>query len=477
VSLRLRLVLVLLAVYSLGGYMLLHQALKQVRPRYLESMEESLVDLAHLLAAIAETELGTDPPAVDRLREAVLAAQERTFDARIFALRKSAIDVRVYVVDATGRVVFDSTGAHEGADFSNWNDVARTLRGQYGARSTRDEPGNDHTQVLYVAAPIHHQGRIVGAVTVGKPTRGINELVDAARSRLMMGAVAGGLLLLLVLLLLATWIIGPLEQLTEYARQVRDGQKPARPRLPGRTLRDLGAAFEEMRDALEGRQHAERYTQALAHEVKAPLAAIRGAAELIDENMPPATRQHFLENIRAEAARIEQIIQRLLELSSLEARKTLAATERLAASQVLAEALQVVRPAFEAKGIQLAVTGDDAGTVTGDAVLLREAWVNLLQNALDFSPSGTRVDVQLQKDAGRLVFSIEDEGPGIPDYALSRVFERFYSLPRPGGERKSTGLGLALAREIAHLHHGDVAVDNRPGRGARATLWLPLAEN
>jgi two-component system sensor histidine kinase CreC len=74
---------------------------------------------------------------------------------------------------------------------------------------------------------------------------------------------------------------------------------------------------------------------------------------------------------------------------------------------------------------------------------------------------------------GRVVFTIVDNGPGVPDYALSRVFERFYSLARPGTARKSTGLGLALVREIAHLHGGDVSLENREGGGARAVLWVP----
>ncbi len=76
-------------------------------------------------------------------------------------------------------------------------------------------------------------------------------------------------------------------------------------------------------------------------------------------------------------------------------------------------------------------------------------------------------------DAGRVNFTVEDSGPGVPDYALPRVFERFYSLPRPGTERKSTGLGLALVREIAHLHGGDATLENRREGGARAVFWVP----
>jgi two-component system sensor histidine kinase CreC len=295
-----------------------------------------------------------------------------------------------------------------------------------------------------------------------------------AKRRILLGAVLGGVVLLLVMLLAASWVIAPLERLTDYARAVRDRRPAVRPQLPGRTLRDLGTAFEEMRDALEGRQQVERYTQALAHEVKAPLAAIRGAAELLGEEMPEEQRRKFLGNIRSEAERIQQIVDRLLEMSSLEARKTLGRTERIEVSALLAEAAAALRPAFEAGRVALAVAGGTGLWLRGERVLLREALVNLLQNALDFVPAGGTVTLRAEAASARVALVVEDTGPGVPDFALPRVFERFYSLPRPRSGRKSTGLGLSLVREIAHLHGGEVELANRPEGGARATLSAPL---
>jgi two-component system sensor histidine kinase CreC len=204
------------------------------------------------------------------------------------------------------------------------------------------------------------------------------------------------------------------------------------------------------------------------------LAAIRGAAELLDESMPAEQRQKFLANIRTEAARIQRIIDRLLELSSLEARKELRQAETLAAAQLAAAAADVVRPACATRGVRLTLrAGNPDATVHGEGVLLREALVNLLQNAFEFSPADGEVVLGWTVENGRVEFAVEDAGPGVPDYALPRVFERFYSLPRPGTERKSTGLGLALVREIAHLHGGEAMLANRPGGGAVATLWVP----
>ncbi len=100
---------------------------------------------------------------------------------------------------------------------------------------------------------------------------------------------------------------------------------------------------------------------------------------------------------------------------------------------------------------------------------------NLVQNAVEFSPRGGRVELRVRATDREVEFAVEDHGPGIPDYALGRVFERFYSLERPATGRKSTGLGLALVREIAHLHHGEVELVNRAVGGACATLRLPVA--
>lgn len=475
-SLRVRLLALMLAVYCSGGYFLTRRALDQVRPRYLESMEETLVDTSVLLASVLETQLVDGVLDPGGLQRALGAAQGRHFEAHIFSLHKTTLDTRVYVTDATGRVIFDSAGRDVGQDYSQWNDVQRTLRGEYGARSTRTTPGDDNTQTIYVAAPIRHANRIVGVLSVGKPTLGVNQLVAVAKRRVLYGAVVGGLVVLLLLLLVASWVIAPLERLTAYARGVRDRKPVPLPALPGRTLRDLGIAFEEMRDALEGRQHVERYTQVLAHEVKAPLAAIRGSAELLDEPMPAEQRTKFLANIRGEVARIQQLVDRLLELSSLEARKALRQTEQLDAGELATEAVAAMRAAFSAKNVTLTIDREPISfALRGERVLLREALVNLLQNAWDFSPAGSAVTLSARRDGQRGVFTVDDQGPGIPEYAAERIFERFYSLPRPGTTRKSTGLGLALVREIAHLHGGEAAVTNRPEGGARAMLWLPLA--
>ena len=425
--------------------------LRDVRFRYVESMRRTLGDTAVYLAAFAVPDSPTDD-----------------WTRKLATLPPHVGRLRVFACDPAGRVIFDSAGRDTGQIY-RW-----PMRGG-GPVASENYTVSNVAEVggeLRVAARVRRGSELLGWVGVGRPLASVSEGVREARWQLVwsVGAISLGMVV-------AGWWIAArlthsLERLTVYAQEVRDGRPVAPPQSRAREIAALAKAFEEMRDALEGRQHVERYTQVLAHEVKAPLAAIRGAAELLGEDMPEEQRGKFLGNIRSEAARIQQIVERLLELSSLEARKALRQTEPIAAAALAAEAVAAMRPAFEAARVALTAAGGGAA-LRGERVLLREALVNLLQNALDFSPAGGTVALRCTVEAGRAGFWVEDDGPGVPEYALPRVFERFYSLPRPGTAQKSTGLGLALVREIAHLHGGEVTLANRPEGGACATLWVP----
>jgi two-component system sensor histidine kinase CreC len=112
--------------------------------------------------------------------------------------------------------------------------------------------------------------------------------------------------------------------------------------------------------------------------------------------------------------------------------------------------------------------------VRGDAFLLRQALVNLVENAADFSPEGGRIILHAAVEADAVRFDVVDEGPGVPEYALPRVFERFYSLPRPQGGSRSSGLGLCFVAEVAALHDGEATLANRDAGGTQASLVVPL---
>ena len=112
--------------------------------------------------------------------------------------------------------------------------------------------------------------------------------------------------------------------------------------------------------------------------------------------------------------------------------------------------------------------------LNGDSFLLQQALSNLIQNAIDFSPTNSQIKLTGQVDEKNLTFIIEDNGFGIPDFATAKVFDKFFSLQRPGTGNKSTGLGLNFVKEVAILHNGEIKLENRAKKGVRATLMLPI---
>ncbi|MEW6586987.1 MAG: two-component system sensor histidine kinase CreC [Nitrospirota bacterium] len=314
-----------------------------------------------------------------------------------------------------------------------------------------------------------------GVLSVGKPTRAARLFTEKSQRKIMMGGITVLVSMLLVVILLSGMITTPIRKLTEYARAVRDGKKVALPRLGKNEIAELGTAFEEMRDALEGKQYIERYVQTLAHEVKSPLSAIRGATDLLNENMAPEQQKHFIGNIRVESERIESIIEKLLLLSSLESKKTIRKNELINLYELIQNLRRNLTPLLEGKQLELDVSGTTSCNIEGDTFLISQAISNLLQNAIDFSPVGSKISAAVFRSNDNYIkIEIKDSGAGIPKYAIDKVYERFYSLKRPDTGKKSSGLGLSLVKEIVLLHNGTIELSNVPDGGTKATLSFPI---
>ncbi|SPK73738.1 sensory histidine kinase in two-component regulatory system with CreB or PhoB, regulator of the CreBC regulon [Cupriavidus taiwanensis] len=467
-------------IVGLATVLTLRVFVQEVKPGVRQAMEDTLIDTAHVLAALAADDLKAGRIADGAFARQMAALREVPVNAEVSGLHKDSIGYRVYVTEASGIVRFDSTGTDVGRDYSRWNDVYLTLRGQYGARSTRADPADEASTVMHVAAPVRDGERIIGVLTVAKPNAAMAPFIARSQHKILL---YGGLLIgtaCVIGLACTLWLAHGLSRLRGYARAVAAGERAEMPLRGAGELAELGRAVQGMRERLEDKQYVEHYIHTLTHEMKSPLAAIGGAAELLQEEMPAADRQRFVANIRTQSGRLETMIRKLLALAEVEQRQRLEVREPVPLAPLLAQLCAELEPRARRRGVALqcdagAGSGADSSHVAGDPFLLRQAIANLLDNAIDFAPPGTTVAVRLQRRGDALAIAVADQGPGIPDYALPRVFERFYSLPRPHGADKSTGLGLCFAREVATLHHGDVTLANRPGGGALAKLVLPAA--
>src|SRR4051812_2752116 len=473
-KLGLRIFLFYLAVFAVCLYFTTDWIWTTLRTRYLESVEEPLVDSANLLASLVEQEMARPDFQLADLEAPLARAHARTLAARIYDLQKTDVDLQLYITDATGKVVLDTRrpGA-VGKDYHRLHDVRSTLKGRYGARATLRDPNDPFSTALYIAAPIYRDGKVDGVLTVVEPTASIDAFLQLARpafvraALLTIGAVA------LLSLLLSYLLTRPIDRLARYADGIRLGKHPPFPRLGSSEIADLGLALRRMQEALEGRQYAEEYVQTLTHELKSPLSAIRGAAELLQEGMPREQQARFLANIRTESARIARIVDRMLELARLENRREKPEMEPVELDALVRTVAESHEPLLAAKDLKIEIAAPERLTLNGNAFLLHQAVENLVQNAIEFSPRGGTVRVELTPEGDRIKIAITDQGPGIPDYALDRIFDRFYSLGRPDTGKKSTGLGLNLVREVAKSHGGTVRVVNREGGGALAEMVLP----
>ncbi len=469
----LRILLGYFLIVGLAAWFLLNVFMEQVKPGVRSTLEDTLVDTSQLLASLVAPDMRAgalaNSPVVARMQDYA----RHGVDININGVRKQTLDYRIYITDRRGIVLFDSSGRDVGRDYSRWNDVYLTLQGKYGARSTRSVPDDEMSTVMHVAAPIRDGGEVIGVLTVAKPNASVQAFVERSQRKILQRGAVLLLLSLLIGLAFAWWLHHALGKLMRYIGEVEAGRKVALPALGRNEFGTLGRALEAMRIRLEGKEYVEQLMHTLAHELKSPIAAIQASAELLQEDMPPAERRQFLASILEQNARQRQLIDKLLALVRVEKQQRLDHPERIALAPLLAQVAQDAAATLAARGLHLQLDADELA-VAGDALLLRQALGNLLDNAAGFAPPGSRIDLTAHRQGAHVEIAVRDRGAGIPAYARERVFERFYSLPRPASG-KSTGLGLPFVREVASLHGGTVEVVNHAEGGACARLCLPLA--
>ncbi|MCB1919543.1 MAG: two-component system sensor histidine kinase CreC [Candidatus Competibacteraceae bacterium] len=468
-------------IVGLGVYFSLNILGVEIKPAFRQATEETLIDTANLLAVLARDEVLNGNLSNGRFQARLAEYAQRTPNAEVWDIVKSTLDHRVYITDERGIVQFDSTGQAVGQDYSRWNDVYLTLRGEYGARTTREDPDDERTSVMYVAAPIRDEERIIGVLSVAKPGSSIQPYVDRAEAKLRRAAAMLVAVSLTVGLGFSWALARSIHRLAAYARAAAEGQRVTVPQGGGPEMQALAVAVATMRDRLEGRDYVERYVHTLTHEMKSPLAAIAGAAELLQDELPTTQRERFVSLVATEAERLQQLVERLLALATVEQRRELQEQRPVWLWRIVEDLLVSRAPTITRKQLRIDQRIPENATVLGESFLIAQAMGNLLDNALNFTPDQGIVTLDAERvgDAWRL--TVANSGGAIPDYARERLFERFYSLPRPDTGRKSTGLGLAFVREVAHLHGGNITVDNLLDQSGKATgvaakLTLPATD-
>jgi len=232
--------------------------LDNLRVRYLEGVEDPLVDQANILAAMVESEMAGKEFNRERWYQAFENVRSRSLSAQIYKLLKTDVDMRIYITDASGKVIFDSEDRQNiGADYSDWVDVKLTLEGKYGARTTVADIKGERTKVLYVAAPLRVNGNIAGVLTVAKPTTNINNFLKSAKPQIIQVVAIAGLAAVLLSYIVSLSITRPIKRLTRYANDIRQGKRVEFPELDRSEIGEMGSAFAKMQERLEGTKYVE----------------------------------------------------------------------------------------------------------------------------------------------------------------------------------------------------------------------------
>ncbi len=216
----------------------------------------------------------------------------------------------------------------------------------------------------------------------------------------------------------------------------------------------------------------------VSHDLRTPLAAITGSSSSLlqnGESLPPSTRKDLLENIHDEAERLERLVNNLLEMTKLESGSIKPNKELNHPGEVIGSAIARLDKKSQSRPLHTQIP-HDLPLVPMDSLLIEQVVVNLLDNAFKYTPLGQPIDVSVRQEKGHLVVEVTDQGPGLPEEDLGRLFEKFYRGPQ-NGRTTGAGLGLSICKGFVEIHGGTITAENRPGGGALFRFTIPLAES
>ena len=319
----------------------------------------------------------------------------------------------------------------------------------------------------------------IGTVQVGMSLQSVESTLQRAAGLMAGGTLLAVLLAALVGSLLARAALRPIDQVTQTALLITRAEDLGR-RLEAPSHQDevgrLSATFNEMLGRLDGLFRAQQNLVAdVSHELRTPLTTIQGNLDLLRRGAleDPAAHSEAIRAIESDVNAMSRLVADLLLLAQADAGVKL----ELRPVELDTLLLDVYRQAQTlSNGVRVKLGAEDQAQVMGDPDRLRQLLLNLVDNALKYTPSNGEVTLSLQREAGWVRVSVADTGIGIPKEDIPNIFERFYrsDKARTRGGRGGTGLGLAIAKWIAEAHGGRIAVESQPGTGSAFIVWLPL---
>lgn len=384
-----------------------------------------------------------------------------------------AVRVRGYLVrllDADGKVI--NTNSRY-APLPIAPDVLEMARRGLSQFQTLSVNGDGYR--LYTT-PVQDSGRTVGALQVGKV---LGEVEGTLRQLEVVLAIIAPLTITLAAfggMWFARRALAPIDQITLSAQRIsaHDLSQRLNLRLPNDEVGRLARTFDAMLERLDDAFRREReFTANASHEIRTPLTVMRGAIDVVLQRpRERAEYERVLRELRADVAQLSSMADDLLILARADAHQTIIACEELNAAQMLQAVADELRPLADAQQVTLEVQADPALVFWGDEQKMLRVLFNLVNNALEYSPSGAQVILAAARKGDAIRLSVSDQGPGITSDALPLVFDRFYRSTN--GRSGGAGLGLAIARAMVQAQSGEIAGESEPGKGTTFTVKMPM---
>jgi len=327
--------------------------------------------------------------------------------------------------------------------------------------------------------PVVVGGRQVGAARLRFPAAGLDaperQVAGALSRNVVAGAVMAAVVALLVGLVVSRRLGRPVVALTDAARRLEAGERKVRTGMadaPGE-VGELATAFDQMADALDRHDELRRNLVAdVAHELRTPLTILRASSEeLVDGLAVPSPDR--LSSLHDEVLRLGAVVADLETLASAEAAGLRLDRRTVALDVVAADAIESLRPRLREAGLTL-ITDLGSVAVIGDPARLRQLVVNLLMNAVKYTPAGGTVTIGVTARVDLALLEVTDNGVGVPSDEVPHLFERFWR-GSSGHGKAGSGIGLAIVAELAKAHGGEVEVETTPAQGSTFRVLLPRA--
>ena len=367
----------------------------------------------------------------------------------------------------------------------DYAEVVHALAGNtYGM--VRENPSGG--LILSVAVPVQRYRQVIGALMVSKSDAAIKTAISEVRITVIALFGAALVVTILLSLYLSGTIARPVLRLAAAAERVRRGLGRGSEEIPDFTrhrdeIGELSGVLREMTDVLHQRMEAiERFAADVSHEIKNPLTSLRSAVETAARLKDPGQQRKLMSIIEEDVERLDRLITDISNASRLDAELSRAEAEPVDLEAMLATLCEIHRTSRDdGVEVDLEIVGDATFRVLAMPDRLVQVFRNLLENAISFSPAGSRVTLRLSAPDGEVRVTVEDHGRGLPEGKLEAVFDRFYS-ERPEGEKFGThsGLGLSISKQIVEAHGGTLHAENRLAGdgtvcGARFIVCLPGA--